>query len=140
MDRFDLAMIHEELSIGKWHIDFLFAPKGYDTEEALMYLYDADATDDILVRAYHILEDGDDNTGFTYTNSDMKSAVVVIGPTTSGAEFVNSLVHEIYHIATAIAGSIGYDLRGENPAYMIGDSAMELAQVICDLGCDECRK
>ena len=131
-------MIHEGLSIGRWHIDFLFAPDGYDTEEGLVYLYDADATDDIIVNAYHIMEDGGDNTGFTFTNQDSRTAVVVIGPASSGEEFINTLVHEIYHVSEAIARSLGYDLSGERPAYMIGDSAMSLAHVICDLGCDRC--
>lgn len=133
-------MIHESLQIGRWDIDFLFAPKGYDTEEALIYLYDADASDDILVRAYHILEDDEDNTGFTFTNQDMKKAVVVVGPTTTGGEFVNTLVHEMYHVASAIADGLGFDLQGETPAYMIGDSAMELTKIICELGCEECNR
>lgn len=75
-------MIHRNLMIGKWIIDFLFAPDGYDTEEALTYLYDADASDYILKKAYHILESNKHNTGFTFSNPDLKMAVVVIGPTT----------------------------------------------------------
>ena len=132
-------MIHKELQIGRWNIDFLFAPDGYDTEEALDYLYDADASDYILVKAYHILEDNDNNTGFTFTNEELKSAVVVIGPTTSGSEFVNTLVHEMYHVATAIANCLGVDLEGEEPAYIIGDSARDVTKMICELGCPKCR-
>ena len=131
-------MIHRDLRIGRWHIDFLFAPDGYDTEEALNYLYDADASDYILVKAYHILEDNADNTGFTFTNQEMKEGVVVIGPTTSGHEFVNTFCHEMYHLANAIAEGLGFDYSGEGPAYVIGNSAEKLTELVCALGCDKC--
>lgn len=130
-------MIHRDLMIGKWIIDFLFAPDGYDTEEALTYLYDADASDYILKKAYHILEDNKPNTGFTFSNPDLKMAVVVIGPTTSGAEFIDTLIHELYHVAVAIAKNLGVELDSEWPAYAIGDSAKALTTSICLLGCSK---
>lgn len=131
-------MIHKKLKIGKWEIDFLFAPDGYDTEEALTYLYYADASDHILRKAYHILEENEKNTGFAFTNQDTKTAVVVIGPTTSGSEFIDTLSHEVYHVASAIADSLGIDLNSETPAYITGDSMRDLAKVICSLGCSHC--
>ena len=131
-------MIHKELNIGRWSVDFLFGPDGYDTEQVLVCLYDADASDDILVKAYHILEDDDNNTGFTFTNQNLKKAVVVVGPTSSGDEFVNTLVHELYHVAAAIADGLGLDYQGEGPAYIIGDSAMDLTHIVCELGCPGC--
>lgn len=131
-------MEHRNLNIGRWNVDFLFAVGGYDTEEALTYLYYADASDDIMRRAYHVLEANQENTGFTFTNQDSKEAVVVIGPTSSGKEFINTLCHEIHHVAVAIAGSIGVDLDAETPAYIAGDSMMRLAQTICELGCRNC--
>lgn len=138
MGRSYLAMIHERLKIGRWKVDFLFAPDGYDTEEALTFLYDADASDHILRQAYHILEDNIPNTGFTFTNQEMKEAIVVIGPSTSGDEFINTLCHEMYHVAAAIASNLGVSLSGEKPAYIMGDSVEELTRIICRLGCEEC--
>lgn len=131
-------MEHKNLTIGRWNVDFLFAPDEYDTEEALTYLYYADASDHIMRKAYHILEANQENTGFTFTNKDSREAVVVIGPTSSGKEFINTLCHEVYHVAVAIAEGLGVSLSGENPAYITGESMMELAQIICKLGCQEC--
>ena len=133
-------MLHKKLIIGRWEVDFLFAPDGYDTEEALTYLYYADAPDYILRQAYHVLEDNNQNTGFTFSNQDTKEAVVVIGPYTSGDEFINTLCHEVHHLAVAIADSLGIDLDKETPAYLQGDTTMELAQIICKLGCKKCSK
>ncbi len=79
------------------------------------------------------------NRGFTFSNPDLRSAVVAIGPTTSGKQFTNTLVHEVRHVADAIAKSIGYSLDAEEPAYISGDMAEELASVICELGCSKCR-
>lgn len=58
-----------------------------------------------------------------------------IGPTTSGDEFQNSFVHEIRHLADAIAKSLGVPLDSERPAYISGDLAKALAEVVCELGC-----
>lgn len=131
-------MIHRHLDIGRWKVDFLFAADGYDTEEGLDYLYDADASDHILVKAYHVLEDNKPNTGFTFTNGETRQAVVVIGPTTSGDEFINTFCHEMYHLANAIAKGLGLDTEGETPAYIIGDTAEELTSLVCKLGCSSC--
>ena len=70
----------------------------------------------------------------------LRKALVVIGPTSSGKEFVDTLTHEIHHVAVAIAKSLGVDLEGETPAYLSGDSARELAGIVCELGCDQCRQ
>ena len=89
--------------------------------------------------AEELMSDGGYNTGFTYANPDIHRAVVVVGPTSSGAEFTNTLTHEIHHLAVAIASELGIDLESETPAYLAGDSAMALAEVVCELGCEHCR-
>lgn len=131
-------MIYRDLYIGRWHACFIFAPDGYDENAILDILYDLDASDYILVKAGKKMRESRPNEGFTYANSAMKEALVVIGPSTSGAEFQDSLVHEIHHLAVAIADSLGVDLEGESPAYLSGDSARELSDIVCWLGCDRC--
>lgn len=133
-------MIHEKLNIGRWEVDFLFAPDGYETEEALAYLYYADASDTIMRRAYQMMESENLNTGFTFTNQESKLAVVVIGPTSSEEEFINTLCHEVHHLAVAIAEGLGFSLDSEGPAYLNGDSMMELTKIICTLGCKRCNR
>ncbi|MBR5660589.1 MAG: hypothetical protein IKW99_03470 [Bacteroidales bacterium] len=133
-------MIHRELMIGRWHVYFIFAPDGYDDNTILDLMYDLDAPDYILVKAGKKMRRNRPNEGFTYSNEETREAVVVIGHTTSGKEFVNTLVHEIKHLSVAIADSLGLDMRGEAPAYIAGDSAEELAGIICELGCDKCNK
>lgn len=130
-------MLHRVLNIGHWVIDFLFATKDYDMDGVLACLYDAGATEKTMDYAKELMLDSEDNEGFTYSNDKKKRGVVVIGPVSSGDEFIDTLVHEIRHVADAIANSIGYKLDGEIPAYISGDAARSLAEVICRLGCRE---
>ena len=131
--------IHRVLAIGRWVVDFIFATKYYDVDGILSCLYDAGAPRWVMENAGELMSEGKYNTGFTYTNPAIHRAVVAIGPTTSGAEYIDTLVHEIHHLAVAIASELGIDLESESPAYLAGDSARALAEVVCRLGCEHCR-
>jgi hypothetical protein len=131
-------MIRRTLRIGRWLVYFFFAPDGYDKETILSFLDTFGASDKVMARAGEIMEDGYLNRGFTFSNADLRRALVVIGPTSSGAEFQDSFSHEVRHLANAIAESIGYELDAEEPSYLTGDTVRELAEVVCNLGCDRC--
>lgn len=131
-------MIYRNIKIGRWHVCFIFAPNGYDDNAILDILYDLDASDYILVKAGKKLREARPNEGFTFTNPQMKEALVVIGPTTSGEEFQDTLVHELHHLAVAVAESLGVDLESETPAYIAGDFAKKLSHIVCLLGCGKC--
>lgn len=131
--------IHRVLKIGRWVVDFIFATKYYDVDGILSCLYDAGAPRWVMENAGELMSEGKYNTGFTYTNPAIHRAVVVVGPTTSGAEFTDTFTHEIHHLAVAIASELGIDLESETPAYLAGDSAKALAEVVCELGCEHCR-
>lgn len=128
-------MIHRALFIGKWVVDFLFAEDKYDKSEVVMYLKEAEAPSVIVKDAVKLMDTCLYNCGLTFTNPEKKTAVVLIGPTTSGAEFQDSFVHETYHLAEAIAADIGIDLSREVPAYIAGDAARALSEVVCTFGC-----
>jgi hypothetical protein len=128
-------MIHRVLPIGRWIVDFLFAEAKYDIEGIVSCLRHAEAPRRIIDQAVDLMEEGSPNTGFTYTNARVFRAVVCIGPTTSGGEFQDTLVHEIHHLAVAIARELGVDLEGETPAYLAGDTMRAFADVVCKLGC-----
>ena len=132
-------MVHRVINIGHWVIDFLFARLDYDVEGVLSCLYEIDADYDVMMQAKDIMESDRLNCGFTFTNSDLKRALIVVGPTSSGKQFANTLSHELHHLAVAIASSIGYDLDGEKPAYLAGDATMALIETICEFGCPHCQ-
>ena len=133
-------MEYRVLKIGRWVVKFLFATDRYEISKTLALLDSMDASKKILDRAREIMESGHKNTGFTFTNPSIFKAAVVVGPSSSGKEFINTLVHEIHHLAVAIASELGIDLEGETPAYLAGDSMLELVDIICSLGCEKCSK
>lgn len=132
-------MLHRVLNIGRWVIDFLFAVDRYDEEGVISCMLEVRAPIDVIRRARDIMYEGRQDCGFTFSNPDIRRAVCVVGPTSSGGEFINTFVHEIRHVADTIANSIGYALDGEMPAYVSGDAAMALAEVVCEMGCEHCR-
>ena len=126
------------LFIGHWRVEVHFADDGYDIDEIMGRLFSLGANVDTMRRALQIMEEEEPNKGFTFPNPIEHEIIVVIGPTSSGDEFIDTLVHEIHHVAVAIAEDLGIDLYEETPAYIAGDSARELAEVICQLGCRCC--
>lgn len=79
------------------------------------------------------------DTGFTYTNPYRHHVIMVVGRSSSGAEFLNSFVHELRHLADDFGRANDISLSGETIAYFSGDMAYALADVVCVLGCDCCR-
>lgn len=82
------------------------------------------------------IEEGIPNEAFTYTKG--RRSCIYIGATTSGEEFLNSIVHEMRHLIDHIADYYGLD-NGEAAGYLSGDTALALAEDICNFGCDHCR-
>ena len=141
-------MKYANLLIGSWDVDFFFAEEDYEIEPVVYCLLDSGASDDIIREALALMERCWENCGFTfsresdyrYINPKMHRAVMMIGPTSSGAEFIDTFVHEIHHLAVAIASQLGAYLDSETPAYVAGDTAREFAEVFCEFGCEHCRK
>lgn len=139
MGRYDLVMEERELQIGRWHVEFYFAQDEYDIDTLIDRLFDFGASAKLMKQALELMSSGRMNTGFTFTNEEEYVALIAIGPTEDGKEFINTLVHEVHHLAVAIAENLGLELEGEGPAYLSGDSAMALADLICRMGCTCCR-
>lgn len=132
-------MTWRELRIGRWKVLFAFAVRHYDDQDRVLdLLAEWDATPYIMRRVERIMAGDTQNTGFTFTVPEERLALVVTGPASSGEEFIDTFVHEVHHLAVAIAKGLGYDLDSEGPAYLAGDAARAFADVVCQLGCDRC--
>lgn len=128
-------MKHVTLGIGRWAVDFLFCKERYDIEGVMGCLYDAYAPKRILAQAEDLMLSCEKDCGFTYSNSYYRRAVVLIGPASSGEEWLNTLVHEIRHLADAITKSLGVELDSEAPAYLSGDTIMALSDIVQQMSC-----
>lgn len=132
-------MVYRRLNIGRWVCDFFFAPDGYDIRRILSRMADAGAPERIIRDAYRKMRQGYPNEGFTWSNSGRVHSVVVIGPATDGQEFLDTIIHELGHLADHVALAFGMDPTSEDSKYILGDSARELADIICSLSCGDCK-
>lgn len=128
-------MIHRLLYINDWDVDFIFANDEYDIDVVLEYLMRAHADWDSIQDAIDLMSGDELNTGLTCIGKHGNKAVVLVGPASSSAEMLDTLMHELLHLTEEIVSSYGYDLTGELPAYLIGDLAREFIDIVCDLCC-----
>lgn len=135
-------MIVRDIHIEKyeWHARLFFAISRYDIEEVAMSLMDIDCPDAIYNQAVRQMRQGEVNTGFTYSNKALRHSVMLVGKTSSGAQFVNSFSHELRHLCDDIASAYGMEMAGEEVAYLTGDIAQRLSDVVSHLSCEHCRK
>lgn len=75
------------------------------------------------------IERGDLNTGFIYSNLDIKISLIVIGKATSNKEFLNTIVHEANHLQSHIATVYNLDEKGEEVCYLIGEVVEQMYNV-----------
>ena len=136
-------MIRQQFDISKydWKVEVYYAVDCYYTDEIMGRLYDIGCRGDDLQTAYENLSAGKTDTGLTYSNYGTRQTVMVIGITSSAAQFQNSYDHERKHLEAHIAAALGIDPWGEEICYLsgeIGQLMFEKARLmLCD--CDCCK-
>lgn len=120
-----------------WKITCYYAVTHYEVEEILQTMERAGADDESLERAYDNLSSGNLNTGLCYSGKG--ESVLVISCASSPAQFLNSLVHELHHLASHIASALGYDQKGEEACYIAGETAEKMYKVASKFLCENCR-
>ena len=136
-------MIRQQFDISgyDWKVEVYYAVDAYYTDEIMGRLYDIGCRGDDLQTAYENLSSGKPDTGLTYSNYGTRQTVMVIGITSSAAQFQNSYDHERKHLEAHMAAALGIELRGEQLCYLsgeIGQLMFEKAKLmLCD--CDCCK-
>lgn len=136
-------MICKQLHIERydWLVFCFFAVDGYYTDRICDLLQQIGVSETIMQDVYSHLQRSDIDTGFTFSNKTERISVMVVGLTSSKAEFLNSFSHELRHLCDDIASASDIGLSGEPVAYLAGDIAMQLAPTIEPLmcSCERCR-
>ncbi len=130
------------ISTTRYHWDLVVflcvEPKEFD--DVIAALRDLGASEEILERVWSNLERGSKNEGFTFSVPGKRSSVMMISETTSAAEAMNTIVHEIRHLTDDIAQSYHVALTGEEVAYLAGETAKKIFEQCNFLFCDHCRQ
>ena len=131
-------MIIRKTRIRRWDIEFYFSFDTYDGGCILNALFWAEAPDSVISQVLENISAGRLDEGFCYSNSDLRRTVLGTGIASSGPEVLDSMVHEIIHICQHIAMEDGVDPYGEPFAYLGGDIAREVSDIVCTLSCPHC--
>ena len=107
LDRFD------------WEITVFYAVHGYYVEDIMDDLKRIGIRGKKLAKAEENLTSGEINSGLTYVNNG--EAICVIGIASSAAQYMDSIVHEVMHLAKFIGKAEGLDPYGEEVCYMGGE-------------------
>lgn len=124
-----------------WTITWFFVNREFPWSEIVDLLEETGASASTLRRAEEKMRRHPLNEGFTYSHPLRRESVVVIGPVSSGSEFVNTFTHEVAHLCRDMAQSLGIDpCGGEDIAYLAGDLVATVSDIVCRQSCDCCRK
>lgn len=85
-----------------------------------------------LVESCHL------NDGLTFANYKTLEMVVMISKTTTPAEFLNTMVHELHHMAEFIANEAEIPQTGEEISYISGELSMKMHPIAVKWICPHC--
>ncbi|MBO8474818.1 MAG: hypothetical protein IAB91_05970 [Bacteroidetes bacterium] len=123
-----------------WHVRVYYAVTSYWTRRIVSNLEHIGCNGSNLRRSRESLEEGNLNTGLTYSNLREGETVMVISITSTPAEFLNSWEHEKKHLARHIEQAYGIDPYSEEAAYLEGDIAQKMFKVANNFICEHCRR
>lgn len=122
-----------------WLIKVFYEVSYKDADIILRELDDIDCEPEFYYSAAEILDSDKLNTGFTYTNSNMRVTFLVMTETSCADEFQNTFDHEKGHAAQHIGAELGFDPEGEQIQYLQGEIGREMFKVAKQFMCDHCR-
>lgn len=131
-------MIRQEIYLPKedWTITAYYAVTHLDMEEIMQSLERAGCHGRNLKTAYENLSSGNRDTGLCFSGKN--TSVLVLSVTSSKPQFMNSLVHELHHLASHIATAVGYNLTEEDVCYLAGEIAEKMYPVVGRYLCQNC--
>lgn len=114
-------MMHFEVYLDKidWGIECYVTTDTLQINKIMCRLRQLECSNQIMVRAYTILED-QENSGFAYSNPKMRKSLMIINMSTSMDEFINTYNHEKNHIEMHICDTLNIDPFSEEASDLSG--------------------
>ena len=119
-----------------WEVHIYYAVTGYHAPPILADLVDIDCPLKLMKRISKNLRSGKMDTGFTYSNKQIRCTVMVVGMHSSPAQFLNSLEHELRHLVDDVSSTVRIPPYGEAVAYLTGDINAHIADDVKMFLCD----
>ena len=96
-------MIIDKFSIYNWKVTILYETTCDDIDFIIETLKEINCPKYYINRALDNLEKCKLNSGLTYSNSRLKSSVIIINKTSSFSQLINTISHEYYHLICHIS-------------------------------------
>lgn len=122
-----------------WYVTVFYAVDTYYMDDILSELEEIGCSDVKLKEIEESLSLNKYNTGLTYSNTKGRCSVIVIGLTSSTAEFQNTFDHEKGHLAMHICETDGIDPFSETYQYLTGEIGRAMFPVAKNFLCVHCR-
>lgn len=103
-----------------WKVYVYYYVTCYYLNEILTKLRSMGCTGKYLEDAYRNMSSCQLNSGITYSNNTQKHSLMVISSTSTPAQFMNSLLHEQYHLIEHIVEKYNINPFSEEAAYLAG--------------------
>lgn len=116
----------------QWTVRILYDTSCEDINTIIDELNNIKCPEQLINSALENLEKCHYNTGLTYSNFSFRQTVIVVGKTSSKKEFLNTLVHELYHFVSQFARVNNMSVE-EDRATLIGEIAMRTYNIIRDV-------
>lgn len=128
------------LSKCDWKVKVYYAVDRYYLEDILYDLDNLNIDNYEYLQIKQLMESNEVNIGFTYTDYRQKKSIIVIGLTTSAAEFQNTFDHEKGHLSMHICQYYHLNPYDEEFQYLTGEIGKKLFPYAKQFLCDCCRE
>lgn len=112
-------MIKQSYEIEDWTVQLLFSVNIDDFDVVKEELNEIGCPSSLIKKAFDMLNSGQKDTGFAYSNFLLEKSVIVIGEISNMGELINTLIHECFHLMDHMRLVRDYD--DEDVATIIGD-------------------
>lgn len=104
-----------------WEVEVYYHITHYEIDTIVSKLKELACKGNELISAKRSLISNSLNTGMIYSNYNKRSSIIIVVNTSTPAEFLNSVTHEVYHLVSHICDADVIDRRSEEAAYLMGD-------------------
>lgn len=126
---------HIDLDGYWWEVIVCYDSVQTDAPYILDILSDLRCGEADMRRAHRSLSRGEADTGLTYSDMEGRRSVMVIGRTSSLAQFLDTFSHELTHLCQHICRCYGINPWSEEIAYLAGELARRMHPVLSQFMC-----
>ena len=125
-------MIIDKFSVYNWKITILYETTCDDIDFIIKTLMDIKCPVKYINKALDNLQECKLNSGLTYSNTRLKSSVIIINKTSSFSQLINTIAHEYFHLICHISDVL--EIKDEEKlANLNGNLNMRSYNIIEDL-------